>query len=58
MCIGFATSVQAIAPAGSKLGITVKVTHAGDATGIEQESIGLPHLQNTINLPHESDTRV
>lgn len=41
MCIGFATSVQAIAPAGSKLGITVKVTHAGDATGIEQESIGV-----------------
>ena len=38
--IGFAAPAQAIAPAGSKLSITVKVTHGGDTTGADEEFAG------------------
>ena len=38
--LGFAAPAQAIAPAGSKLSITVKVTHGGDTTGADEEFAG------------------
>ena len=38
--IGFAAPAQAIAPAGSKLSITVKVTHGDDTSGADEEFAG------------------
>ena len=38
--MGFAAPAQAIAPAGSKLSITVKVTHGDDTSGTDEEFVG------------------
>ena len=56
MFMGFATPVQAIAPAGAKLGITVTVSHDKDDGEPEETeaagvTIGLSPAAPTLSMP-------